>query len=277
MPLTERGRSASVERMLRCLRPLHCLVVLVVVASLALSPTLATAQTEPAPPGEPELLASDDPDIQIADTYFVLQVVSSASLTGFGAGAIAGGVESFILAGQSAGPSGSQHVFMGLTLVSLGSASLINGVMGIDSSQRRWKARRRAFLLAGPAERRVIREREIARLRSRARSHALGIVADGSFLGLGIALSLLSPSGVSVPLLVNGAFILGLDIFQLVVDDQTAKSWERRNTDAAAGFFGQGKLRRGPRILAVGASPWAGQRPGGERETGFVFSLSGVY
>jgi hypothetical protein len=225
----------------------------------------------------PEAFESDDEDLKIADTYFVMDVASSATIAGFGVGAVVGGVESFILAASLGGQAGSQHLFAGLTLVALGGASLVSGISGIDASQRSWKKRRRALWQAGPVGRRLLREREVLRLRHRARSHAMGIAADGAFLGLGIVMSVLGASGQAIPLVVNGAFVLGLDIFQLVLDDQTAKAWERRNAESAASFFGHRRLDRGPRILAVGLRPLQA-RPGSNlKETGLAFSLAGIF
>jgi len=265
------------------LNPLLILWVGVLLASPLIQPGLAQAQSsgedpQPVFSGEiPEAFESDDEDLQIADTYFALELASSATIAGFGVGAVVGGVESFILAASFGGQAGSQHLFSGLTLVSLGSASLVSGITGIDSSQRSWTKRRRALWRAGPVERRLLREREIDRLRRRARSHAMGIAADGTFLGLGIVMSLLGPPGQALPLVLNGAFVLGLDIFQLVLDDQTARVWERRNVDSAAGFFGKGGQPRAPRILALGFSPLPSRPGSGAKSPGLSFSLAGVF
>ena len=107
----------------------------------------------------------------------------------------------------------------------------------------------------------------------------MALAADGTFLGIGIALMVLNPSALTTPLIVNGAFILGLDIFQLVVDDQAARKWEARNEAERAGYFGRSSTRRGPQILAVGASPWLSAPSAGasKREPGMIFSLAGVY
>jgi hypothetical protein len=246
-------------------------------------PGFAQAQPEggaarPALSGEvPEAFTSDDEDLRITDTYFALEVASSATIVGFGVGAIAGGVENFILAGTLGGQAATQHLFAGLTLASLGSASLVSGIRGIDSSQRSWKKRRRAMWKAGPVERRALREREVLRLRRRTRSHAMGIPADGTFLGLGIAMAFLGPPGQATPLIVNGAFVLGLDIFQLVLDDQTVRTWESRNAQSAAGFFGARGRLRGPRVLAAGLSPIPSRTSSGAKGSGLAFQVAGVF
>jgi hypothetical protein len=129
---------------------------------------------------------------------------------------------------------------------------------------------------AGPVERRALRDREVLRLRLRTRSHAMAIAADGTFLGLGIVMAFLGPPGQATPLIVNGAFVLGLDIFQLVLDDQTARTWERRNAQSAAGFFGARRRLRGPRILAAGLSPIP-SRTSGAKGSGVVFQAAGVF
>jgi hypothetical protein len=225
----------------------------------------------------PQPFESDDKDLRIADTYFAMDVASSATIAGFGIGAVAAGVESFILAASTGGQTSSQHLFGGLTLVSLGSASLVSGISGIESSHRGWKVRRRALWRGGPGERRVLRAREVIRLRRRARSHAMGVAADGTFLGLGIAMSLLGPPQQAIPLVVNGAFVLGLDIFQLILDDQTARAWERRSEEVSGGFFGRASHRRSPRILAVGLSALPPREVSGVKEEGFSFSMTGVF
>lgn len=262
--------------------PLIFLLVLSLTATLSLSEA-AQAQPGPAPQpsslaGEvPEAFESDDEDLRIEDTYFVMDVASSATIAGFGVGAIVGGIENFICAASSAGQAASQCLFSGLTFVSLGSASLVSGIRGIDDSYRSWKTRRRAMWQAGPVERRALREREVLRLRRRTRSHAMGIAADGTFLGLGIAMAFLGPPGQATPLIINGAFVLGLDIFQLVLDDQTARAWEDRNAASSDGFFGVRTGHRGPRILAAGLSPLPSPPGDNSKGPGLAFHLAGVF
>jgi len=224
----------------------------------------------------PEAFESDDEDLKIEDTYFVMDVASSATIAGFGVGAVVGGIENFLAASRG-GQAGSQYLFAGLTFVSLGSASLVSGIRGIDDSYRSWKARRRAMWRAGPVERRALREREVLRLRRRTRSHAMAIAADGTFLGLGVAMAFFGPPGQAAPLIVNGAFVLGLDIFQLVLDDQTSRAWERRNAGSPGGFFGARPAHWRPRILAAGLSPMPS--PPGEQVDGpgLAFQVAGVF
>jgi hypothetical protein len=244
------------------------------------------AQAQPGPTsakvglaGEvPEPFESDDEDLRVEDTYFVMDVAASGAIAGFGVGAVVGGIENFIMAASSGGQASSQYLFAGLTFVSLGSASLVSGIRGIDESYRSWKSRRRAMWRAGPVERRALREREVLRLRRRTRAHAMGIAADGTFLGLGIAMAFIGPPGQATPLIVNGAFVLGLDIFQLVLDDQTARAWGRRNEGSSAGFFGVRTGHRGPRIVAAGLSPLpAPSGDKGKRPPGLAFQLAGVF
>ena len=252
-------------------------------AAVVSLPETAQAQPSESPQrsagaGEvPEAFESDDEDLRIEDTYFVMDVAASGTIAGFGVGAVVGGIENFIVAASSGGQAGSQYLFAGLTFVSLGSASLVSGIRGIDDSYRSWKARRRAMWRAGPVERRALREREVLRLRRRTRSHAMGIAADGTFLGLGIAMAFFGPPGQATPLIVNGAFVLGLDIFQLVLDDQTARAWERRNAGSPGGFFGARTGHRRPRIVAAGLSPLPS--PPGDRGKGpgLAFQLAGVF
>lgn len=225
----------------------------------------------------PEPFQSDDEDLKIVDAYFAMDIAANGAIVGFGVGAIVGGVESFILAAGSAGPSAQQYVFTGLTLASLGAASLISGIPGIDGSARSWKSKRNDFWVAGQAGRSMHRKREMARLKRRVRSHAMGIAADSAFMGLGIVMAVLAPSPLSTPLIVNGAFVLGLDIFQLVLDDQTARRWARRNEAATGGYFSArpGTIR--PRILGASFSPMHLDRGDDLADAGLALSVVGCF
>ena len=305
MPLTPAAKERSVQGMsLRRSCPTLLALLLLTLASpvlLVSGPAWADfdGSADPASEDSFGLEPSDDPDIRLTDTYFWLHLGSNAGTIGFGVGALVGGAQNLvtylcsepqfgITGGVCSGSvvpggGGQQFLFVGLTLAVLGAASVINGVTWIEYGVRGWKSLRRAFALGSAAQRRILRQREIRRLRRRVKSHAMSLAVDGTSLGLGIALTILYPPLVNnpliTPLILGGAFILGLDIFQLVVDDQASRKWRARNREDSAGYFGRSSRRRGPQILAVGASPWlpVSAADGSRGEPGMIFSLAGVY
>ena len=211
----------------------------------------------------------DDEDIDLASEYFGLHLGSNVATAVFGTASLAMGIENFVITAQ-----GENHFFLALTLTSMGVASVVSAATGADGNVRRWKAQQASYRGASPAERRLIREAEAARLKRVAVNRGIGLAADGTFLGLGVALLFIAPSDLGIPLVLNGAFLLGLDIFRLIVDDQTAQRWLARNRAADAGYF---TARSPPRITGFGAAPIAlpdgagGVRVGGSLAIGGVF------
>ena len=212
----------------------------------------------------------DDQDIELATEYFGLHLGSNIATAAFGTMSLALGIENFAITAEGV----ENHFFLALTLTAMGVASVVSAGTGADGNVRLWKAQKANYRGASPAERRLIREAEAARLKRVAVNRSIGLAADGTFLGLGIALLTVAPSDLGIPLVLNGGFLLGLDIFRLIVDDQTARRWLARNRDADAGYFTQ---RRGPRITGVSATPWA--LPDGEGGTrlGGSIGLSGAF
>ena len=73
--------------------------------------------------------------------------------------------------------------------------------------------------------------------------------------------------GLATSLVLNGAFLLGIDAFRTGLDDQVARKWRARNEVAEKGYFSD----RAPRFRGIAAAtPWAapttslvaGQAPG---------------
>ncbi len=217
-------------------------------------------------------LAEEDDDITLADTHFGLHLGGNLATAGFGTGALVAGIHNFALLG-SGSPAPTQVFFLGLTLTSLGAASIISAATGAESNVRYWRTLRGNLEGASGPERRIIREMEAVRLKRLVVNRAIGLAADGTFLGIGIALTAANANGLGVPLVLNGAFILGLDIFKLIVDDQVTKAWEERAEDADAGYFTRAPRRSPVRVTSWGATPFV--TPDGS--TGGFFALSGTF
>lgn len=212
----------------------------------------------------------DDPDIDLATEYFGLHLGSNVATAGFGTTSLVLGIQNFVLTAQ-----GDNHFFLALTLTSMGVASIVSAGTGAESNVRVWQARKANYRGASDAERRLIREAEAARLKRVAINRSIGLAADGTFLGLGIALLFVAPSDLSIPLVLNGGFLLGLDIFRLVVDDQTAQRWLARNRDADAGYFSQSTPTF--RITGFGGAPYALPDGRGGVQTGGMLSIAGTF
>jgi hypothetical protein len=238
------------------MRASTCLSVVLLALSLAL-PRAAAAQE------------SDDPDVALSTRYFAMHLGSNVATGVFGTASLVAGVQQFSLL-----RTGDQNAFfLGLTLTSMGVASLVSAGTGADGNVRVWQAMRRNFEDGSDAERRLFREAEATRLRRMAVNRGIGLAADGTFLGLGIFLLVLTDpaqSALGVPLVLNGGFLLGLDIFRLIVDDQTANEWIRRNRDADEGYFTARRPK--PRVLGAGVTPmWDG------RDMGAGLTVVGVF
>jgi len=222
----------------------------------------------------------EDEDIDLANRYFALHLGSHVATATFGTASLVGGVYQFSLLGN--GNQGQSAVFMGIVLTSMGVASLVSAGTGADGTVRAWNGMKSNYAGAGDAERRLIREAEAARLRRVAMNRAIGLAADGTFLGLGIVLmagsggGIGSSSSLGTPLVLNGAFLLGLDIFRLIVDDQTAQEWLRRNRDADAGYFSAQNKRSTFRLLHAGGAPSITSHDG-KVVPGLSLSVVGVF
>jgi hypothetical protein len=233
-----------------------------------------------APAARADGALTEDPDIELANRYFAMHLGSHVATATFGTASLVGGVYQFSLLANG---NSQSAVFMGIVLTSMGVASLVSAGTGADGTVRAWKSMKNNYAGAGDAERRLLREAEAARLRRVAINRAIGLAADGTFLGLGIVLMIGSggpvPSSTSLgtPLVLNGAFLLGLDIFRLIVDDQTAQEWLRRNRDADAGYFAaQARRRSRFRVLHAGGAP-AVTSVDGRMVPGLTFQMVGVF
>ncbi len=216
-------------------------------------------------------LEETDDDLVLADTHFGLHLGGNLATAGFGTGALIAGIHNFALLGAGT-PAPTQTFFLGLTLTSLGAASIISAATGADATVREWKTLRGNLGGASGPERRILREMEADRLRRLVVNRAIGLAADGTFLGIGIALTAANANGLGIPLVLNGAFILGLDIFKLAVDDQVARDWDERALDADSGYFTSTR-RPGLRVTSRGATPIVAA----DRSTRGPFALSGTF
>ncbi|MCP4868178.1 MAG: hypothetical protein GY898_05620 [Proteobacteria bacterium] len=231
---------------------------------------LAAPASAAEPPPQPV-----DEDLKLADTHFGMHLGTNIATAGFGTGALAAGIHSFVLLGEGSG-SGA-NLFLGLTLTSLGAASIISSATGAEGNVRYWRAFRASLEGASETERRLYREAEAERLRRAAINRAIGLAADGTFLGIGIALTLApgqQPLGPA--LIINGAFILGLDIFKLVVDDQVHRAWLDRSETADAGYFTRnGRIK--PRVRSFALVPLVSPDGRGGLGTGSAFAIGGTF
>jgi hypothetical protein len=230
--------------------------------------------TGPAFAGEPPLERVDE-DIRLADMHFGMHLGTNIATAGFGTGALVAGIHSFVLLGE--GGASSTTLLLGLTLTSLGAASIISSATGAEGNVRYWRHLRASLEGASDTERRLFREAEADRLEKAVVNRAIGLAADGTFLGIGIALTLApvqQPLGPA--LIVNGSFILGLDIFKMAVDDQVRRAWLERGESADAGYFTT-RRTRGPQIRSFGVIPIVAPDGQGGVTTGSFFSIGGVF
>jgi len=247
------------------------------VRSLLLSILACALLVGPAAAAEPPPERIDE-DLRLADTHFGMHLGTNVATAGFGTGALAAGIHSFVLLGEGTGTGA--NLFLGLTLTSLGAASIISSATGAEGNVRYWQSLRTSLEGASETERRLFREAEAARLQRQVVNRAIGLAADGTFLGIGIALTAApgqQPLGPA--LILNGAFILGLDIFKLVVDDQVSKAWLARGETADAGYFTQ-RTQRGllrPRVRSFAMVPILAPNGRGASIAGSAFAIGGVF
>ncbi len=182
----------------------------------------------------------EDRDVDLLDLHLAMHTGADGAAAALATGSIVAGIEAFAEGTPNAAISG-------LTLTLWGTATIIGSVTSIDGNLRNWQRVRPSLAVASPAERRLFRENQTARLHQVAINRAIGLAADGVSLGIGIALRVAAPLSVTralgESLVVNGAFLLGIDIFRTVVDAETSAEWENRNEIAEEGYFSA----RGPR------------------------------
>ena len=192
----------------------------------------------------------EDPDLQLLDTHLAMHMGANAGAGVFGTVSIVLGIDQFA----------QRDLFSGLTFTLWGAATLISSATSTESAIRQYQLVRPALEDASETERRLYRVQEADRLTRLAINRAIGLAADGASLGIGIVL-LVAPAqqasvtrGLATSLVLNGAFLLGIDAFRTAVDDQVARQWRARNEVSERGYFSQ----RAPRFRGLAAaSPWA--------------------
>jgi hypothetical protein len=187
---------------------------------------------------------SSDRDIKILDDHFGLHLGASIGAMAFSVGALSVGIHALAVASQEPSSRAAQsRLLLGLTLTSMGVATVVSSASGIQRSVVNWRSTRTRFDSASLAQRRLLREAQINRLRQMAASRAIGLVADGTVLGLGIVLMAVAAPDLGLPLVLDGALILGIDIFRIVVDDRTAARWQDRDLESDSGYFSERRRR----------------------------------
>ncbi len=225
-----------------------------------------------------------DGDVALLDRHWGMHFGGSMGAMGFGTAALAGGIYNFGLMAE-----GQPTFILALTLCSMGVATVVSSATGLYQSTSAWQSLRKAFDGAGDAQRRLLRDSESARLKGIAINRSIGLAADGTFLGLGIALMFLpGTAAFALPLVLDGAFLLSIDIYRVVVDDQTSRQWKDRGQDADRGYFTNRRRLPPPRMVLL---PWvtpaavaAGARHGQlvsateqDLSVGGVFVVAGVF
>ena len=215
----------------------------------------------------------EDRDVDLLDMHLALHTGGDAAAAAMGTGSIIAGVDNFAQGNPNA-------AIAGLTLTLWGAATIIGSATSIDGNVRNWQRVRPNLLVASAAERRLFRESQTARLRQVAINRAIGLAADGVSLGIGIALRVGAPQSITQALgeslVVNGAFLLGIDIFRTAVDAETAAEWETRNEVAEEGYFGRTESPKLP-PPSVGIAPIARLTAEGELSRGAFFLVSGRF
>jgi hypothetical protein len=215
----------------------------------------------------------EDRDVDLLDMHLALHTGADAAAAALATGSIIAGLEDFTEGTPNAAISG-------LTLTLWGAATIIGAVTSIDGNLRNWERVRPTLAVASAAERRLFRETQTARLRQVAINRAIALAADGVSLGIGIALRVGAPLSVTQSLgeslVVNGVFLLGIDIFRTAVDGEVAGEWETRNEVAEEGYFGSlDRPRLPPVSLAI--APIARVLPDGSMSRGGFILISGRF
>jgi len=245
------------------MRRLASVLVAVVLVMVVQVPLVHAEGLQPAP---------GDDDVRLLDQHFAMHLGGSIGAASFSVGALVVGIKSLVEAGAETSTRAAQSRFvLGLTLTSMGVSTVVSASSGIQRSVLNWKSTRKQFLVASPAQKRLLREREVKRLRALVKNRALALIADGSFLAIGIVLMAVEATDLGLPLVLDGSLVLGVDIFRLVVDHQFSLRWENRGLDSGEGYF---SVRRPKKPLPVplpfivpgrdkGAPPAAGVVIGG--------------
>ncbi len=223
-------------------------VLITCLCLLLLAPSASWADGYFLDEGAPDQV--EDPDLQLLDTHLAMHMGANAGAGVFGTVSIVLGIDQFA----------QRDLFSGLTFTLWGVATLISSATSTESAIRQYQLVRPALEGASETERRLYRVQEADRLTRLAINRAIGLAADGASLGIGIVL-LVAPAqqasvtrGLATSLVLNGAFLLGIDAFRTAVDDQVARKWRAQNEVSDRGYFSQ----RAPRFRGIAAvSPWA--------------------
>jgi len=193
--------------------------------------------------------APGDDDVLLLDQHFAMHLGGSIGAASFSVGALVVGIKSLVEARDQTSTRAAQSRFiLGLTLTSMGVSTVVSASTGIQRSAVHWRSTRKQFLGGSPAQKRLLREREVKRLRAMVNNRALSLIADGSFLAIGIVLMAVEATDLGLPLVLDGSLVLGVDIFRLVVDHQFSLRWESRELDSEGGYFSE---RRTKKLLPV--------------------------
>lgn len=178
-----------------------------------------------------------DEDVDLFDRHATLAIGGHLASAVLGTASIGRGMGEFVAAGMGRG-----QPFAGLAFTLWGVGSTVSALTGLEQDIGRWRRLRPTLLQASEADRRVFREMEASRLKRAVVQRAIGLVADGTAVGIGLALFIVLPPSSSrslgEALLLDGAFLLGVDLFRIVVDDQHARAWMERNHRVHQGWFG---------------------------------------
>ncbi len=187
-------------------------------------------------PMQPAAATPVEEDLELLDGFTVASSAGHGAAGLFGTTSVSLGVAELVMI-----PSGRGSFFSGLTYLLWGGATIASAAVAMEQELRTWGRARRFLQEASPARRRMFRAEQGLRLRRAASNRAIGLVADGTAMGIGIALVTVPQSrsrDMGEALLADGAFLLAVDLFRTVLDDQIGLQWLRRNDAEAQGYFG---------------------------------------
>jgi len=243
--------------------PRSVLVAFVLVLTLGV--VLVPASSSAAP--------QEDEDLQLLDRHFGLHMGGTIASGVFGTGALVVGIHNFALFAE-----GEPTFFLALSLTSLGAATVVSSATSTQQGVSNWLRMRKRLGSSSPPQRRLIREAEADRLQRNAIQRAIGLAADGLFLGIGIALMAAASPELGLPLVLDGAVLLGIDIYRIAVDDQVARKWRSRDRDADRGYFSQSRdVHRPSRLRGFLVAPSLVPGPRTLEPSGLMVVAAGAF
>jgi hypothetical protein len=193
--------------------------------------TLLVALAEPATVAAAPLAD----DLALLDAHTVAASGGHALAGIFGTTSVTLGIAELAKLGNQQG-----SFFAGLTYLLWGGATVASASAAIDQDVQQWARIRQSMKTATPSGRRALRATLGLRLRRGAANRAIGLVADATATAIGVAL-LVAPQSRSRDmgraLLIDGTFLLSVDLFRAILDDQVGRLWLRRNEAEAQGYF----------------------------------------